>query len=91
MSGEQITTAAGPGGNGRPLTVPSDGHLAVRALWAAMRLQGIRVDELASKAAVSVGALQNWHSGFSQPSIAALERALAVVGLQLTVEPRRRI
>ena len=89
--GDQTTLAAGSGGrvNAR-LSVPDASHIGVRALWAAMRLQGVRVDELASKAGVSVSALENWHSGFAQPSLAALDRALAAVGLQLTVEPRSR-
>jgi hypothetical protein len=88
--GDQLTPRQGEGirANDR-LTLP-DGHRAVRALWAAMRFQGVKVKELSDKAGVSVATLQNWHCGFYQPSIIALDRALAVVGLQLTVEPKSR-
>jgi DNA-binding phage protein len=88
-------TAPGPGAGDRAanakLTAPDpEAHFAVRALWAAMRLQGVRVGEMASKSGLAVSTLENWHSGYSQPTLAALDRALAAVGLRLTVEPRQR-
>jgi lambda repressor-like predicted transcriptional regulator len=89
-NGDQSAPGPGEGVPGRRLTVPRDAHVTVRALWAAMRMQGIRLDELAARAGVTVNTLSNWRCGASMPRMEQLERALAVVGLQVTVEPRHR-